>query len=485
MAKTLNELGAKLLAQLYEIVTGGDGQVPRSRDNFLSWCTPGIPFTPEDFAFCVKGLGGGATAEEEKLLVQQAFNFAQAVDFIPDATGVYMQDPQQAIFRTAEERMSHIYGEILRLSKVVASDMTDEEKANLEKFRNLLRVKKESKDLITGEVTEVTQDSPALQAYNDKMSQFITAALAYNSKRVAAQTATGADKAPVLDWTNNEKLYRLQVKAAEDAWTTGGYRNDIDRMNAYINQVTQRSMLLWKQSLLEMYGDAKVAAMGPGQNFFYTSVIPGNFANSAGWTQFAMSHETVDSSTLTKTNGFSVGGGVSFGLFSVGANVRHESSDFKSDYAVSSFKLSFELTQTVISRPWFYPEFFMNRGWTLPKGAGWNYDKWPSDGTIPPDGCFIAYPTTILFARNIVVESADFATAFKAHSSSTQAGASVGWGPFSLSGSYHHGEQSTQFHSESDNQSVRVPGMQIIGFVNHLVGKAPNPLPDLKDADFQ
>jgi hypothetical protein len=29
-----------------------------------------------------------------------------------------------------------------------------------------------------------------------------------------------------------------------------------------------------------------------------------------------------------------------------------------------------------------------------------------------------------------------------------------------------------------------VKGMQIIGFVNHLIGKAPNPLPELKDADF-
>ncbi len=485
MAKTLNELGSKLLAQLYEIVTGGDAHVPPSRDNFFSWCTPGIPFTAEDFSFCTKGLGGGATVEEEKLLIQQAFNFAQAVDFVPDATGVYNQDPQQAIFRTAETRMSHIYGEILRLSKVVASDITDAEKAKLDKFRKLLRVTKKTKNLVTDEETEVTQDSPLLQAYNEKMAAYIATAIVYNNARVAAQSASGTNKEPVLNFTNNAALYRLQVKAAADAWTSGGYRNEVDQMNAFINQVTQRDMALWKQRLLEMYGDAEMTALGPGQKFFYTSVIPGSFATAAGWTKFTMSHETVDSSTLSKTNGFSVGGGVNFGLFSVGANVRHESADYKSNFAVSSFKLSFDLTQVVVSRPWFYPEFFMNRGWTLPKGAGWTYDKWPSDGKLPPDGSFIAYPTTILFARNIVIESADFATAFKAHSSSTSAGMSVGWGPFSLSGTYRHGEQSTNFHSEADAQSVTVPGMQIIGFVNHLVGKAPNPLPDLKDSDFQ
>lgn len=485
MAKTLNEIGSTLLAQLYEIVTGGDGQVPPSRDNFISWCTPGIPFMPEDFTFGIKGLGGGQTAEEEKLLVQQAFNFAQSVDFVPDATGIYMQDPQQAIFRTAETRMSHIYGEILRLSKVVANDITEEEKAKVEKFRNLLRVTKQVKNIITDEITDVTQDSPVLQAYNERMAAYITAALIYNGKRIAAQSASGTDKAPVLDFSNNAKLYRLQVKAAEDAWTASGFKNEVDQMNAYINQVTQRDMVLWKQRLLEMFGDAQVAALGPGQNFYYTSLIPANFANSSGWTNFSMSHETVDRSTLTKTNGFSAGASLNFGLFSVGASVRHESADFSSNFATSSFKLSFDLTQVVVSRPWFYPEFFMNRGWTLPKGAGWTYDKWPSDGSVPPDGSFIAYPTTILFARNIVIESADFATAFKAHSSSTSAGASVGWGPFSLSGSYHQGEQSTAFHSEAGDQSVKVPGMQIIGFVNHLLGKAPDPLPDLKATDFQ
>jgi len=42
MAATLNQLGNKLLAQLYETVTGGDAHVPPSKNKFISWCCPGF-----------------------------------------------------------------------------------------------------------------------------------------------------------------------------------------------------------------------------------------------------------------------------------------------------------------------------------------------------------------------------------------------------------------------------------------------------------
>lgn len=127
----------------------------------------------------------------------------------------------------------------------------------------------------------------------------------------------------------------------------------------------------------------------------------------------------------------------------------------------------------------------MNRGWTLRKGEGWNYDEMPSDGKVPPNGNLIGYPTSILFARNIKIESAEFVSAYKAYSSRVGGGASVGWGPFRLSGSYSHAESGNRYNSEAKGEALTVPGMQIIGFVNHMIPKSPNPLPELKDAAFE
>jgi hypothetical protein len=61
-----------------------------------------------------------------------------------------------------------VFDDTLRLSEVAVSQLTDKEKAKVEKFRNLLSVKKQKEDLITGETREVTEDGPILVAYKLK-----------------------------------------------------------------------------------------------------------------------------------------------------------------------------------------------------------------------------------------------------------------------------------------------------------------------------
>jgi hypothetical protein len=142
---------------------------------------------------------------------------------------------------------------------------------------------------------------------------------------------------------------------------------------------------------------------------------------------------------------------------------------------VSEFALSYELAQVIISRPWFSPEFFLNRGWTLNKGQGWNFADMPSDGNLNnPKGLLIGYPTTILFARNIKIKSKEFCSAYRESSRSGGAGGGVRYGLFSLGGSYSSSKSSFSSEVDATGTTLTVPGMQIIGFVNHLIGKAPN-----------
>lgn len=486
MAQTLDQLGSTMLTQLSNIVNGGDGRAPASTDTFLTWCTPGLPFDPSDFDFAVGGFGGAADAEGYRRLLQQAFNFAQLVDFIPTFSAPYNRTDQEYVNRPSQQRLSQIYEDILKFSKVAKYELTDEQKAKLDKFRKLMRVTKTQKNLVTDEETEVTVDGPVLTAYYEKMAPYISERAAYNKVRIKADSAKGPDGIEaVADWASNSELYWLKVKAAEDAWTSGGYRREVDEMNAYINQTTLRSMLLWKQGLMEDLEKAEQAATTPGSVFHFTTVVPGNFAHAAGWTGYGMNHEEVSANTHYESEGWTAGGGVNFGLWSFGANASHSSSTYNSDYNCESFRISFELAPVIISRPWFAAEFFKNRGWTLRKGEGWFYDDFPSDGARPPKGNLIGYSTQAIFARNIVIESQEFATAYQSSQSSTEVGGSVGWGPFALSGSYSSSESNTHFESHVDGARVTVPGMQIIGFVNELVGKAPNPMDGLTDADFE
>jgi len=95
---------------------------------------------------------------------------------------------------------------------------------------------------------------------------------------------------------------------------------------------------------------------------------------------------------------------------------------------ISNFRMSFDLVQAMVARPWFYPEFFMNRGWTLEKGHGWTFEEMPSNGEPLPQGIFIGYPTQAIFVRNLVIESEEFSNAFSSYASQFSAGGSVGLG---------------------------------------------------------
>jgi hypothetical protein len=485
MSFPLNDLGKALTTQVYQTVMGGDDTAPMPKDAFFTWCTPGLPFTAEDLDFCAEGIYSAGSAEEMNTRLMHAFNLAMLFDFIPDVRAAYNNDRQEGMFKPdAEKRLSEIYRQILRFSKVANYELTEEEVAKIQKFRDLLFTKKMVKDLITDEEKEVTEEGPILRAYNEKMVAYLTAATEYNAKRIAAAAATGPEgKGAVADWSMNAQLYGLKVRAAADAWTSGGYRNDVDQMNAYINQVTERSLVMWKQQLEEAYEKGVVTGTDVAIPYRNTTLVPGDIANAGGWTGIGVSHETIDWANHNESQSWGVSGGLNFGLFSLGGGASGSSAEQTKNFEVNSFALNFEMAQALIVRPWFYPEWFSNRGWTLRKGEGWMFDM-PSDGGSPPSGDFIGYATQALFVRNVSIRSAEFVSQYKAAQSEWGADASIGWGPFTLSGNYRHTESDEQFHSEAQGETLQVNGMQILGFVNHLIGKAPDPLPELKDEDF-
>lgn len=482
---SVEELGRSLLGTLNQILTGGDARVPAPSDSKIAWAQPGIPFMPQDFEFAAEGLGSIADADHLRKMQKQAFNFACAVDFVPDVSGVYGGDQQQTIYRSSEARMSHMYGEILRASKVVQNDLTDKEKEKLEKFRGLLYQKQVTKNLVTDVETEVSVPGPVMLAYTDAQAAYLEAVTNYQNKRVQAMTAVGQPgAAAVADFALNAENYFLQVKAAQDRWTSQGYRNEVDDINAYINQTTQRSMKLWKARLQELYDRAVITDIDSNSPFRYTTIIPGGFAQSRGWTGYSFYHEQVNQHSDWRTSSWSGGGGISLGFWHGGGSAGRSVQASNSELQIKDFRMSFQLVQAMVARPWFYPEFFMNRGWTLEKGHGWNFDELPSNGEPVPRGIFIGYPTQAVFVRNLVIESEEFANAFSSYASQFSAGGSVGWGPFSINGSYSYAGGSQDYKMDRVGAKITVPGMQIIAFVNHLIPKAPNPLPDIPPEQF-
>jgi hypothetical protein len=469
---TQEEVMSALVGKLYAALTTGDGTAEPDPDDFIAWCTPGLGFQPENLEFATKGLEG-ATGAETRSLLAQASDFAKLVNLVPDPSGIYNEAQQQTTFDQSGSILWNTYSNALNFSEVASSPLTPAEKAQLEKFSKLLRTTRTN--LVTG--AEEAVDGPVLVAYNDKRRKYISAALAYNLKRIAAINAD--NPAVVSDWALNAPLYELDVQNARDDWATNGYRNEVNDMRGFIDQVTRRDLTLLKASLLNQLELAKQRDLVSGSDFFFTSFVPGDFAASTdGWTEFTFSESNYSTYSSYKTNSWSAGGSAGWGPWSARVKASGSSSSTNSSVDVGNFNMSFWFTQVPISRPWFSPEFLTSRAWRFRSGLGMS----PlSDGAQPPTGQLVAYPTTAIFIRDVLIDFNELHNSASTYTSQISAGGGVSYGPFSLGGSYSRSSGNQRFNSTMTAQGLKVEGMQLIGFKCAILPVSPNPDPAITD----
>lgn len=502
---TPHALANAVMGKLYDVLTNGDGTVPASADNFVSCTMPGYPVQPQDFDFLVQGLTGVIPAggqkpdpaDLEKLLAedtirvyQQAEQLAQLVDFVPEVT--QLNNNQFATFNIAnnEGTLSQRVELILKMSQVMEQQLDADTQAKIAQFRALLQTTTTHTDLVTGEQTQVTGPSPMVQAYNAKMMAYDAQALAYNAARIAA--LTGNDPGAVQYWETNAAILRNQVTAAMEDWITNGYKNDYEEIAAYLNQVQQRDLSLLKQEYQDNMAKAELTGVSSGSTFYYTALVPGDFANSTAWTKFTFSIGDVSTYASTQYNasGWSASVGASYlGIFGAEgtATSTSTSSQFNDSMSLDSFDLSFEIMQTSIVRSWLPEAFINSKTWRFDQNDPDVKNKVVSDGGSPPAGLIPTYPTTAIFIRNLQLgirqDSAAGQWIDKQQASSQNGGGYVAFGPFFLGGTASHysssGYSQSSYGYSWNDQGMSVDGIQLIAFRCHIFPKSPNPDPGI------
>jgi uncharacterized membrane protein YgcG len=516
-----SQLVNSVMAKLFDILTNGDATVPQSEDNFFTWCTPGIPVEVEEFDFLSQGLtgvvkkkaiedivtpgdGNGGTgdgaqveltpalleqlrAEDTARLYMQAENFARMVDFVPDVTRANNEQFARLNVLNNEGTLSDIYRYVLRMSQVMQTELPEATKKKIEDFRKLLSVTKTKKNLIDDSETQVTEPSPLTQVYFEKMAAYENAVLDYNSHRIDALTASNARA--VHYWGINANTLRNKVKAAMSDWVSNGYKNDYEQISAFIDQVMQRDMALLKQEYRDDLEKARITGLASGSDFFYTSIVPGKFARSSGWTEFTFSSgdfQSHSSSSYSTRRWRASGSGGFLGIFGGGGSSSSSSrrSEYTGSFSSDHFSLWFEICQVPIVRPWFKSAFLLSRSWRFDQNNPEAKDEIVSSGEAPPKGLIPAYPTSAVFIRNLKLTLGhsegfnNFVSEQK--SSSASGGGYITFGPFHAGGSYSRattsGSTQQDFGSSWDGQEMLVPGMQLAGYKCHIMPKSPNPL---------
>jgi hypothetical protein len=528
-----SQLMSSVMGKLYDVLTNGDDTVPQSEDNFFSWATPGIPVDESEFEFLTQGLtgivkkraieemmvpvgagaGGGdgtatATATAPALtatelealraqdtqgLYMQAENFARMVDFVPDVTRPDNQQFTRLSVMNNEGSLSDIYRYILRMSQVAKTELEPETKAKVEEFRKLLTSTTIKKDLIDGTEKEVSGPSPLVTVYNEKMAAYEDAVLTYNNARIDAMTAS--DARAVHNWAINANVLRNRVRAAMNDWVSNGYKNEYEAITAYINQVMMRDMALLKEEYRDDLEKARLTSPTSGSDFFFTSLVPGNFAKSSGWTEFRFnsgSFETHASSNYSTKKWKASGRAGWLGIFggSGGGGSSSSESEYKTSFKTENFSLSFQIAQVpIVKEQWFKTPFMMSQSWRFDQNNAEAKGQLISDGATPPRGMMPAYPTAVIFVRNLHLkfgESSGFSDWMAQQTSTTAGGGGfVRWGAFAMGGSYNRNTSSgsTQFNHgyKFENQEMLIPGMTVAGYKCHIVDEQrPKPLPTIE-----
>lgn len=480
MSASSDKMMQAMLGKLYQVLNAGDNpSLPSPGDNFIAWSSPGIPMDEEDLEFIRKGVLGGTTVQDLTESLNEAEDFARLVNLIPDVSGIYDQKQQAAAYKQDGTLLWDVYEEVLRMSQVASFPLTPEEKTKLDNAQKVLTATEKRVTGVDGNFNpiyeEATADSPMMEAYTEKSQAYDEAFIAYNSARISAINSDS--KEAVQSWTLNGSSYRRRRDAAYKAWVSRGFKNIVELAQNHIEQITQRDAAFLKDKWQRLFENAVVDNQTTGSTFYYTSLLPGTFAEKK-WPEFDFAEHNVSTYDRREVNAWSAGTSVSlglFGAFSFGASSSGEIVKTKHQLDMSNFKMSCELVEVPISRPWLSASFLKSRGWRFKN------NDFLSDGQRPPskDGKLPAYTTSVIFVRNLLVDFAELHQTTSTYTQTIKAGGGVSIGPFRIGGSYSRKVGERKFESTFTPEGLWLPDMQVIGFRCALLPKSPNPDPSI------
>lgn len=477
------------------------------------------------------------TAQDEKDMIQQAENFFHLVDFIPDVSGTEKDGFCTYARKETEGSLAHAYEIMLRYSQVKDTPIEPDIQAVIDKYNEMLykeapkpvlqeEAKEEKKEeaeagdkdelmamfnkIISGESTEEKKstqstaanastdglpvDSDFARAYKTKSAEYQAALIEYNSKLL--EGLSSQERGSALLASRNAAAYDLKLKQAMNDWITLGHKYEYERMTDFIAQVEARSIAALKRKYQENFDHSTLRGLSSNQEFHYCTLTPASFASSLGWTKMSFSHDhlvTHNDSTKKRNMTTINTNAKAFSLL----KWQSKNEDLDTHYELNvnntrnKIDIEFELCQVPIVRPWFNVTFLNSAFWRFDPGSEWSKSML-SDGNRPPEGIMPAYPTAIIFIRNLKLTFSDISDVrtkiedYERHKDSYSGGLNLGrWFPISGGASYKS-EDSTKSGSndrdyEISGQSITIPGMQILGYKCHIMSKSPNPNPEIKN----
>ena len=527
-----------MLGRLYDQLTGDSDDFEQS-GNFFTWMSVGMPIDPAEWDF-MNGIihppiietivleeevepddeidaGESATttgmdrperpeteyrqmefsdADAMRFAIRSAAIFHHLVDNIPEVGGWIETTSEDSVFSqlgkgsddtlhstTLGRSVTREYERLLNECELAEVRQSEENERKIEALTQMLEKTVEFKDEdgqpmidpMTNEPMQMTGDSRFMKAYNKHKQLAEDAELKLRGLRVDAMTS---DDAAVVARANQElPILQARYAQARAMWEGVGMKNQVENWQAEIARLAPQTIASYWQRCVARLNSARLEdpQMGP---YYFSSVQAPSILRNAGWTRFTLDTKNLENSYQSSQRRRSRG--IGFPIPStpvvIGLNSRRSLSSSSSQIEMTNLRIAFELAQTPIIRPHVNFNFLKNRRWRFAQGSA------PlSDGGMPPEGAMPAISTHIVLIRDLSITFEEL----KRTSSAAYQAASRGGGlsVFGLNigariGGSNAGRRNNA-EVDSTTGSITVDGTQIIGFRNQLIGKAPDPDPEV------
>ena len=309
-----------------------------------------------------------------------------------------------------------------------------------------------------------------IDGYDTYMYAYLTILDQYESAR--ATELNGGAKVPTS--------LKLKLKAAKDKWDGAGHRNAVESAVAVISQYEALEPAAFWRKLEERY------ATGTQQNsmssdFQVVGYAPAykDWFGEAGWTNFTFSQKDMDNQSRSEAIGVAGNLDMTYGIFRISGDGSY---DKESEYTkMDETKLDFEckLMRVSLDRRWMNPLLFWSKAWRWSPASPLHGTEFSSGGDIAgaqaPSGPMTVIPTAVILSKGLKIVGSFDNTIVDKLNTEIRANASVGIGPFSISGQF-----AMKDHSESNRgtialNGIEAPDVQIIALICEVMPKCPNP----------
>lgn len=406
-----------------------------------------LVMNPADFTNALSPINPGMTANQNAAEAFSAF-----VDSIPVSDSFEWQDSGKTV--------SNAYRQIVNGANTNSQpDPAQEE------------IYKKAKEFLTKEVSitdfmgnKTTSAGPTAiaKAYDDNQTAYINAVVGFRTAYNGYDLSQTADQRA---WNAVAPALQNNVNQAWNKWVNEG-KAQVEQARAALQSTINNAVRAAIMQAQGLVSDAKLlpSSLPAGNPWLLSYALSSNWCDaSAQATTLTLRSSYLNETSSSEASSYAAGGSGTYGLWSFGGSASHSSAENHSHMDAQNFELSAELIQVRIMRPWFDPTLLTMSGWWLD-----GYDKDGVSSLLLP-----LVPVSLIVARNVKI-TADFSEEDKSHfESQSSAKASVGWGPFSVSGSYSRSSSKDTFSSKLNGGTLSLPGLQVVAIASSLTPLCP------------